>query len=304
MILVTGADGFVGSSIVEQLVKDGETPRALVRNLIRARTRLSLAAQNGAQLLQGDTTKPDTLPAALAGVDTVIHTAFITANRKQKPGVDYYQTNVTGTKHLVAAAKNASVQRIVVMGGLGTKPDKPGSYMQGRYEADQSVKTSGLAWSILGPSIQFGAHSAFFDGLADLIRHWPVVPMVGDGKVKFQPIWVEDTTKCILKMAREPQRYDGKVIEVGGPEVFTYAQLLDLLMQTLGKHKIKVPGPIPLVALGASMMELVLPNPPLTRAAVQLFDFDNVTPTLDSVQQHFGFAPLSLRTYLTEYGLT
>ncbi len=302
MILVTGADGFVGSSIIEQLVKDGETPRALVRNLDRARTRLSPAAANGAQLAQGDTTKPDTLPAALAGVDTVIHTAFITANRKQKPGVDYYQTNVTGTKNLVAAAKNAGVQRIVVMGGLGTKPDKPGSYMQGRYEADQAVKTSGLAWSILGPSVQFGAHSAFFDGLADLIRHWPVVPMVGDGTVKFQPIWVEDTTKCILKMAREPQRYDGKVIEVGGPEVFTYAQILDLLMQTLGKHKIKVPGPIPFVALGAAMMELVLPNPPLTRAAVQLFDFDNVA-TLDSVQQNFGFAPLSLRTYLTEYGL-
>ncbi len=302
MILVTGADGFVGSSIIEQLVKDGETPRAQVRNLDRARTRLSLAAQNGAQLVQGDTTKPDTLPAALAGVDTVIHTAFITANRKQKPGVDYYQTNVTGTKNLVAAAKNAGVQRIVVMGGLGTKPDKPGSYMQGRYEADQAARNSGLAWSILGPSVQFGAHSAFFDGLADLIRYWPVVPMVGDGTVKFQPVWVEDTTKCILKMAREPQRYDGKVIEVGGPEVFTYAQILDLLMQTLGKHKIKVPGPTPLVALGAAMMELVLPNPPLTRAAVQLFDFDNVA-TLDSVQQNFGFAPLSLRTYLTEYGL-
>lgn len=303
MILVTGADGFVGSSIVERLVKDGETPRALVRNLDRARTRLSLAAQNGAQLVQGDTTKPDTLPAALAGVDTVIHAAFITANRKQRPGVDYYQTNVTGTKNLVAAAKSASVQRIVVMGGLGTKPDKSGSYMQGRYEADQAIKNSGLAWSILGPSVQFGSHSAFFDGLADLIRSAPVVPMVGDGKRKFQPIWVEDTTTCILKMAREPQTYDGKVIEIGGPEVYTYAQILDLLMQTLGKHKLKVPGPRPFVALGAAMMELVLPNPPITRAAVGLFDFDNVT-TLDAVQRNFGFTPLSLRTYLTEYGLS
>ena len=303
MILVTGADGFVGGTIIERLVRDGERPRALVRNLDRARTRLSPDAANAAQLVQGDTTQPDTLSGALSGVETVIHTAFITANRKQQPGVDYYQTNVTGTKNLVAAAKHANVRRIVVMGGLGTKPDKPGSYMQGRYEADQAVKESGLAWSILGPSVQFGSRSAFFDGLTDLIRHAPVVPMIGNGKLKFQPIWVEDSTTCILKMAREPQRYDGRVIEIGGPEIYTYAQILDLLMDTLGIHKIKVPGPLPFVAIGAALMELVLPNPPITRATLGLFDFDNVT-AIDSVQQDFGFAPLSLRTYLTERGLT
>lgn len=303
MILVTGADGFVGSNIIERLVQDGERPRALVRKLARGRTRLSPDAANGAELVEGDTTQPDTLPNALAGVDTVIHAAFITANRKQQPGVDYYQTNVTGTKNLVAAAKNAGVQRIVVMGGLGTRPDKPGSYMQGRYEADQAVKNSGLAWSILGPSVQFGSHSAFFDGLADLIRSAPVVPMVGDGKVRFQPIWVRDVATCILKMVREPQQYDGKYIEIGGPEIYTYAQILDLLMATLGTHKIKVPGPRPFVAIGAALMELVLPNPPVTRAAVGLFDFDNMT-AIDSVQRNFGFSPLSLRTYLTEHGLS
>ncbi|MGZ6391937.1 MAG: SDR family oxidoreductase [Ktedonobacterales bacterium] len=303
MILVTGADGFVGSNIIERLVKDGERTRALVRNLARARTRLSPDAANGAELVQGDTTQLDTLPNALAGVDTVIHAAFITANRKQEPGVDYYKTNVTGTKNLVAAAKNAGVQRIVVMGGLGTKPDKPGSYMQGRYEADHAVKNSGLAWSILGPSVQFGSHSAFFDGLADLIRSAPVVPMVGDGKVKFQPIWVRDVATCILKMVREPQQYDGNYIEIGGPEIYTYAQILDLLMDTLGTHKVKVPGPRPFVAIGAALMELVLPNPPITRAAVGLFDFDNVA-AIDSVQRNFGFTPLSLRTYLTEHGLS
>src|SRR4051794_8258500 len=76
MILVTGADGFVGSNTIEQLVKDGERPRALVRNLARARTRLSPDAAIAAELVQGDTTQPDTLPNALAGVDTVIHAAF------------------------------------------------------------------------------------------------------------------------------------------------------------------------------------------------------------------------------------
>jgi NADH dehydrogenase len=113
---------------------------------------------------------------------------------------------------------------------------------------------------------------------------------------------VEDVTTCVLKMTREPERYDRRTIEVGGPEVYTYAQILDMLMATLGKRKPKVPGPVPLVAVGAAVMEAVLPKPPITRAALTLFTFDNVTD-LDAVERNFGFTPQSLRTYLAEHGL-
>lgn len=300
MILVTGAAGFSGSRIVARLVGDGEPVRALVRDAAKARKRLPA---QGADLVVGDTTKPETLEPALHGVDTVIHTAFITAERKQGPGVNYHATNVDGTANLVSAAKNAGVKRIVVLSGLGTKADKPGSYMQGRYEAEQSVIKSGLAWSILGPSIQFGDGSAFFNGLVDLIRSVPVVvPMIGGGGRTFQPIWVEDVTTCLLKMAREPGQYDGKRIDVGGPEIYTYAQILDLLLQATAKQRVKLPGPLPFVRIGASVMEAVLPKPPITSAAVDLFTFDNVAG-LESVAQNFGFTPKSLRLYLQEHGL-
>jgi NADH dehydrogenase len=302
MILVTGADGFVGRHVIARLVQDGESPRALVRDIERARGALPTS---GVEIVQGDTTKPDTLDAALAGVDTVIHGAFITANRKQTPSTNYYQTNVVGTKHLIEAAKRAGVKRICVLGGLGTKPSSTDSYLQGRYEADEAVKNSGLAWSVIGPSVQFGEHSPFFGGLADLIRSAPVVPMVGDGKRRFQPIWVEDVARCVSMMARgeTAARYDGRYIEVGGPNIYTYAQILDLLMARMGKKKPKAPGPVPLVRIGAAMMELVLKRPPLTRAAVGLFAFDNVT-ALDSVEKNFGFAPLSFEVYLSEHGVS
>ncbi len=297
MILVTGADGFVARHLVSILVQNGESPRALVRNVPKAR---SILPASGVEIVAGDTTKPGTLAAALADVDTVIHGAFIVAVRKEGPGVNYYETNVIGTKNLVQAARSAGVQRIVVLGGLGTKPSSTDRYLQGRYEADEAVRNSGLAWSIIGPSVQFGEHSPFFSGLADLIRHAPVVPMIGDGRRRFQPIWVEDVARCVVKMVHEPGRYDGRYIEVGGPAVYTYTQILDMLMRRIGTTKPKVPGPVPLVRLGAGMMELVLKNPPITRAAVGLFDFDNVT-TLDSVASNFGFAPLSFDTYLSTH---
>lgn len=300
MILVTGGAGFCGSRIVSLLAKEGVATRALVRRPEQAKGRLP---EQGVEMVVGDTTKPATLDSALNGVETIIHTAFITAERKQGPGVNYDETNVRGTANLVAAAKKAGVQRIVVLSGLGIRTDKPGSYMQGRYLAEQSVKQSGLAWSILGPSVQFGKGSAFFNGLADLIRGMPViVPMVGSGQIQFQPIWVDDVAACIVKMAREPEAYDGRTIEVGGPDYFTYAQILDLLMQTLHKQRIKVPGPLPFVRLGAAMMEAVMAKPPITRAATSLFTFNNTTER-DAVQTYFQFRPMSFRAYLAEWGI-
>ncbi|HEX9068281.1 MAG TPA: NAD(P)H-binding protein [Ktedonobacterales bacterium] len=300
MILVTGAGGFAGSRIMSRLVSDGERPRGLVRAPGGAAPRLPAS---GYDLFVGDTTRPDSLDPALQGVETVIHTAFITADRKQGPGVNYHETNVNGTRNLVEAAQAAGVKRIVVLSGLGTRHDKPSSYMEGRYEANELVKRSGLAWSILGPSIQFGKGAAIFKGLADLIKGMPIItPMIGNGKVEFQPIWVDDVVTCLLKMVREPASYDGQVIDVGGPEIFTYAQLLDMIAARLNKHRIKVPGPIPLATIGAGLMELVLPKPPITRAAIGLFEFPNRTD-LDVVQRRFGFQPVSLRDWMAQNGV-
>ncbi|HEY7982748.1 MAG TPA: NAD(P)H-binding protein [Ktedonobacterales bacterium] len=298
MILVTGGAGFSGARIVARLAGTDDRPRALVRDVAAARRKLP----EGVEIVAGDTTKPETLAPALAGIETVIHTAFVTAERKQRPGVRYWDTNVRGTENLVAAAKEAGVRRIVVLSGLGTKAAKAGSYMQGRFLAEESVRQSGLAWSILGPSVQFGPGSAFFKGLVDLIRTAPVVPMIGSGRRHFQPIYVEDVVTCLLKMAREGARYDGQRIEVGGPEVYTYARILDLLMDTMGRHKLKLPGPMPLVAIGAGVMEALLPRPPITTAVLGLFAFENTT-ALDSVEREFGFQPLSLRAYLAEHGV-
>lgn len=299
MILVTGANGFAGSRVVAQLVAQGQPVRSMVRDTAKGASRLPTS---GTEIVQGDTTRPETLTAAVEGVETIIHTAFITAERKQGPGVNYFETNVRGTKNVIEAAKRAGVKRIVEMGGLGTRPAAPGSYMQGRWDADQAIQQSGLAWSILGPSIQFGQGSAFFKGLADLIQSAPVVPMVGDGNRRFQPIWVDDVARCIVSMATKPEGYDGRVIEVGGPEIYTYAQILDLLMQTLHISKLKVPGPVPLVKIGAALMSAVLPKPPITPAAVELFGFDNITQ-IDAVPTHFHFTPAHLAQYLGEHGV-
>src|SRR5579875_1562289 len=193
MILVTGANGYIGRHLVARLVAQGERPRCLVRDTSRAGQVLPV---DKIEIVQGDTTRPDTLVPAVAGVDTIVHTAFITADRKQTAAGQYEATNVGGTANLIAAAKAAGVERIIELSGLG-------SYMQGRYLAEQMLINSGLAWTIIRPSVLFGQGAPFIKGLTDLIRTSPVVPLIDGGKTMFQPISVEDVVTVILKVLAE-----------------------------------------------------------------------------------------------------
>ena len=299
MILVTGATGYIGRHLVARLVAQGERPRCLVRDTKRAS---SMLPADKVELVQGDTTQLASLKTALSGVDTVVHTAFITADHKQSAGNNYEETNVQGTSYLVKAAKEASVQRIVEVSGLGTKADKAGSYMQGRYLAEQMVKESGLDWTIIQPSVLFGKGAPFIKGLADLIRSAPVVPLIGGGKLMFQPIYVEDVVTVIMKILEDPAHTNRKTYIIGGPAYYSFTQIIDELLHVMHKTRIKVPAPTLFVGIGAAVMEAVMPKPPLTKAAMTLFSFNNTTD-LNSVERDFGFKPTSFSAYLQKEGL-
>src|SRR5256712_1745179 len=234
MILITGATGYIGRHLVARLVADGERPRCLVRDINRAKRLLPV---DKVELVQGATTSPDSLHAAVQDVDTIIHAAFLTADRKQSTGNEYEKTNVQGTANLIKAAKKAGVKRIIVISGLGTKPDKPGSYMQGRYLAEKMVKESGLDWTIIQPSVLFGKDAPFIKGLTDLIRTSPVVPLIGGGKIMFQPIYVEDVVAVIIKVLQEPERTKNKTYTIGGPAYYSFTQIIDALLQGIHKKR-------------------------------------------------------------------
>ena len=299
MILITGATGYIGRHLVARLVQEGERPRCLVRDLKRA---AQILPASQVDLVQGDTTQAGTLRMVTQGVDTIIHTAFITADQKQSAGNHYETTNVEGTANLVKAAKSAGVNRFIVLSGLGTQPDKPGSYMQGRYLAEQAIKESGITWTIIQPSVLFGKGASFIKGLADLIRTSPVVPLIGGGKIMFQPIYVEDVVTVILEVLKQPERTANKTFTIGGPEYYSFTDIVTMLARAMHKRRVMVPTPKPLVAVGAAAMEAVLPRPPLTKAAMALFAFDNTT-AINSVEHDFGFKPISFKRYLAEQGV-
>jgi uncharacterized protein YbjT (DUF2867 family) len=299
MILITGSTGYIGQYLVRQLAAQGERPRCLVRDPQKA---VRLFPEAEIEVVQGDTTQPISLAEAVKGVDTVIHAAFVTADRKEGPGNHYEETNVRGTANLIQAAEAAGVARMIEISGLGTKPDKPGSYMQGRYLAEKMLKESHLDWTIIQPSVLFGKGAPFIKGLTDLMRSSPVVPLIGGGKIMFQPIYVKDVVSVILKVVTEREGSSRKTYTIGGPEYYSFTQIIDALLHTMHKSRLKAPAPRLLVGVGAAVMEAILPKPPLTKAAMTLFSFDNTTD-LNSVERDFGFQPLSFKRFLAEQGL-
>ena len=299
MILITGATGFIGRQLVARLVVQGERPRCLVRDVQQA---ASVLPVNDVELVQGATTQPATLVAAVSGVDMIVHTAFMTADRKQSEGNHYEETNVGGTSNLILAAKAAGVARMIEISGLGTKPDKSGSYMQGRYLSEKMLIDSGLAWTIIRPSVLFGKGSPFIKGLVDLIKTSPVLPLLGGGKIKFQPIYVEDVITVITRVLADPEHTSEKIFTIGGPDYYSFSRILDLLLQATHTFRPKIYAPMPLVGVGAAVMEAVLPKPPLTKAAMALFASDNITD-LNSVERDFGFKPQSFQIYLETQGV-
>lgn len=296
MIALAGSTGFVGRHLARRLA-GREVP---VRGLARNRSGAAGVLPESIEIVQADILQPATLDSALGGADVVVHCAAITADHKEAFRGQYAAVNGQGTRNLVAAAQRSGVKRIVLVNGLGTTRGADGSYMRTRWEMAEAVRTSGLGWVALQPSILFGDHAPFPDAIAKLARVSPVMPILGSGKTKLQPLWVEDLVTCLVLCIERPA-WDGRAMDLGGPEQLPYPEVVKLILTAAHRRRLTVPMPLPIARIAAGVMN-VLPNPPLVPATLELFDFDNVTD-LDAVPKLFGFKPRSMRTHLQEHGL-
>jgi uncharacterized protein YbjT (DUF2867 family) len=298
MFLVIGSSGFIGKHVVKQL---SEKYPGQVRAMVRKSSNRDFLNQlQGIEIVEGNVLDPESLKRAVQGVDIVLYFAAITGNIKNVDNI-YWKVNVEGTRNAVAAAEAAGVKRFVLGSGLGTIEGKSGTYMITRWEMEQAVRKSKLAWTIIQPSIVFGEGSEFFEAQARVMKSLPVAAVIGGGKTRFQPVFVDDVARASIIAAERDDKI-GQTIAVGGPEYFTYNELINMILRTTKLDRFKLPLPMWLAKANATMFS-VLPKPPLTNATLELFAFDNVTPDPQVIEHEFGFKPEPLKQYLDEHGI-
>ncbi len=272
MIAVTGAGGFVGSHLVRRLVSVGQPVRAVVRSAASTTGEGRLAGL-GVDVVEADVTRPETLPAAVAGATAVVHTVAVAVERRVGA---YESVNYQGTVHVVEAARRAGIRRFVNLSQLGASPDLPYRFLASKGRAQAHVAESGLDWSTLRPSVIWGPEDEFANTFARLAPLSPLVyPIVGSGQARFQPIWVEDVVTCLAAMLQDPSTI-GRAFDVAGPEVLTLEQIERRALEAVGATRAFVRVPLPLMRGVVTLMETLLPSPPVTRGLLDLLAVDNV----------------------------
>ena len=263
-VLVTGGTGFIGSHIVQALMRHGHQVRVLSRTPERASARVPA----GIEVRRGDVADPASLRDAMAGAQVVVCAVQFPNHPVENPrrGHTYMAIDGEGTERQAAAAKAAGVQRFIYLGGAGTREGQMAPWFLAKLRAEKAVRDSGVPYTIFRPSWVYGPEDRSLNKFVTFARLLPFVPVIGNGKTRVQPILVSDLAEIVARAITMPEAA-GRVYEVGGPENLTMDQIIHTMLRAMGKRRPLLHNPAWLMKLVSLPMTL-LPTPPLSPSAV------------------------------------
>ncbi len=281
-IFLTGATGFVGRHLVPALIAGGHRLRCLVRSPEKAAPLRAL----GCAVVVGDLQNG---AWGLEGTELIIHLAAL----HRGPGLS--RTNVAGTAQLVRAAAAHKVQKMLYLSTVTAAPKPSWPYAYSAWLAEQIIQASLWRFTILRCSVIVGPGDPFLGGIVRMAQRWPVVPIIGFGDTRFQPISVHDVVRCVLK-AISDDRYDNRTLTLGGPEILSYREIVHTVCETLGIRKRLLPLPRRATRFCVQWLERLGVRTPFVPGHFLSKDLLASGPTV--IEDEFGFRPQTLREVL------
>ncbi|MBV9398699.1 MAG: NAD(P)H-binding protein [Bryobacterales bacterium] len=268
-VFLTGAGGFLGRAVVKRLIAGDSGP---IVCLVR---RPGAIASSKISYIKGDLLDPKSYRDHLKGCDTVLHLAAITG--KAAPS-EYLGVNRDATAMLAQEAARATVKKFIFVSSIAAKFKDPDyHYGQSKLEAERKLRQTALDWIIVRPTMILGTGSPIEQSLAKLAT-MPVVPIFGNGKVRVQPVFVNDLAKCLVDMLDDGS-LSRRTIEIGGPQVVTIEELMQLIRQRRGNRSHSAVCHLPIGPISACLRlaePLLRPLLPFTSGQLASFRHDGV----------------------------
>ncbi|MEM9707069.1 MAG: complex I NDUFA9 subunit family protein, partial [Pseudomonadota bacterium] len=276
LAVVFGGSGFVGRNVVRELAKRGWRVRVAVRRPHHAQFLRPMGAVGQIQLAQANVRHEASVKEAIKDADAVVNLVGILA----PTGAQKFETVQAGGAATIAkAAVDQGVERFIQVSAIGSDASSKSVYASTKAEAEMSVRAAIPTASVLRPSIVFGPEDSFFNRFAEMATLSPALPLVGGGKTRFQPVYVDDVADCVCEALARPDAR-GRTYELGGPNIYTFKELLQLMLKETGRKRILMPIPFaiaPLVGLvGEIAGALPFLEAPITRDQIQLLKSDNI----------------------------
>ena len=297
---VFGGSGFIGRYVVEQLADRGAVVTVAVRNPEAAKFLKPLGDVGQVTPVRANLLDEAAVQRVVAGADSVINlVGILYESGRHKFG----SIHVEGAARIARATAAAGGKRLVHISAIGADRDARSEYARSKAAGEAAVREHFPAATILRPSIVFGREDGFFNLFAGLARLLPVLPLYGGGKTRFQPVYVGDVAAAVMAVLDDPAAV-GQAYELGGPRVYSFAELMRLVVTTIERRRMLVPVPFAIGGLQAMFLEL-LPRPPLTRDQLKQLKSDNVVGADVPGLAALGIEPTAvealLPTYLARY---
>ena len=256
-VTIFGGSGFVGRYIVQKFANKGYLIRVAVRNPLAAHYLKPLGEVGQIIPIQASVLSSKEVERAILGADIVINLVGILY---EKSSQTFEKIHVEGAKTVAENVKKLGLSTLLHMSALGANKDSLSRYASSKARGEEAVLKAFPTATLFRPSVIFGPEDAFFNRFAEMARISPFLPIIGAGKTRFQPIYVGDVAECFLKAAFKKEA-KGKTYELGGPEVYSFKQLMEYLLKTIHRRRLLLPLPFPLAKAMATFAQF-LPTPP------------------------------------------
>jgi NADH dehydrogenase len=236
------------------------------------------------------------LPAFLAGSGALVNCVGIL---RESGSQTFERVHHTGPAVLARIARDAGVGRFVHISAIGAEPRSASAYARTKAAGEAAVRDAFPTVTILRPSVVFGPEDQFFNRFAAMAMIMPALPLIGGGETRFQPVYVGDVADAVIRCLEDPATA-GRTYELGGPKIYTFRELLELLLQEIRRKRWFIDLPFGVAGLQARLMS-ILPNPPLTPDQVELLKRDNVVSPGALTLSSLGIAPTPVEVILPAY---